>query len=240
MKDDFYLTLKSSIKTSFFPFNNASNFKINLGKSMQLEGNWYVGLSEIHYPFTLYNIRKGNNDFHIVEKTSMGRSTIRPGYYANIDQLSKVLNAFNAEQFSILQGSDKRIEFTLGGESKVFLGKDLASVLGARANYGIVNGTVTHPNIHSPLPHRMYVYCDLIKEQMVNDQHDNLLRVVQFNSKDYVYGLEETKTFGRLHYLPLAKNKFDSVHINIKCDECSNLAFMGGSSIVVLHFRKSS
>ena len=38
-----------------------SNFVTKLSRTLQLDGEWEVGLAEIVYPHTWYNIREGKN-----------------------------------------------------------------------------------------------------------------------------------------------------------------------------------
>ena len=43
----------------YFPDNKTSNFVTKRPRTLQLDGEWKVGLSEIDYPHTWYNIREG-------------------------------------------------------------------------------------------------------------------------------------------------------------------------------------
>ena len=43
----------------YFPDNKTTNFVTKLSRTLQLDGEWEVGLAEIVYPHTWYNIRKG-------------------------------------------------------------------------------------------------------------------------------------------------------------------------------------
>ena len=42
----------------YFPDNKTSNFLTKLPRTLQLDGEWEVGLAEIDYPHTWYNIRR--------------------------------------------------------------------------------------------------------------------------------------------------------------------------------------
>ena len=49
----------------YFPDNKTSNFVTKLSRTLQLDGEWEVGLAEIDYPHTWYNIREGKNSVEI-------------------------------------------------------------------------------------------------------------------------------------------------------------------------------
>lgn len=49
--DQFYLTLPSDSSRSFFPSNTLSKFSTKLAQTIELQGDWCVGLCEISYPY---------------------------------------------------------------------------------------------------------------------------------------------------------------------------------------------
>lgn len=51
-KDQFYITLPSNSSMQFFPDNRTCCFITQLPRTIQLTGDWEVGLAEIHYPLT--------------------------------------------------------------------------------------------------------------------------------------------------------------------------------------------
>lgn len=56
MSDHFYLTLPSNSSMHVFPDNKISHFKTQLPKRISLQGEWELGLAEIHYPFDFVTI----------------------------------------------------------------------------------------------------------------------------------------------------------------------------------------
>ena len=65
MESEFYVTLPSNSSMQYFPDNKTSNFVTKLSRTLQLDGEWEVGLAEIDYPHTWYNIGKGKNSLEI-------------------------------------------------------------------------------------------------------------------------------------------------------------------------------
>ena len=65
MESQFYVTLPSNSSMEYFLDNKTSNFVTKLSRTLQLDGEWEVGLAEIDYPHTWYNIREGKNSVEI-------------------------------------------------------------------------------------------------------------------------------------------------------------------------------
>jgi hypothetical protein len=47
--DDFYLYISSNDSSNLFPGNNTSDFKLYLGKNIELKGEWKCGLKELYF-----------------------------------------------------------------------------------------------------------------------------------------------------------------------------------------------
>ena len=65
MESEFYVTLPGNSSMQYFPDNKTSKFVTKLSRTPQLDGEWEVGLAEIVYPHTWYNIREGKNSVGI-------------------------------------------------------------------------------------------------------------------------------------------------------------------------------
>ena len=85
IESEFYVTLPRNSSMQYFPDNKTSNFVTKLSRTLQLDGEWEVGLAEIDYPYTWYNIRKGKNsvEIYVPDKGFQGIS-IQPGYYEKV------------------------------------------------------------------------------------------------------------------------------------------------------------
>ena len=114
MENNFYIYLPSNIDTNEFPQNVTSHFVTPLPKSLDLSDEWSVGLYEITYPKSWYNIPfhpsnqrtivlyANNYIFHSnppesfadVEKLPMVVKTgqIPFGNYKNVDELIEEIN----------------------------------------------------------------------------------------------------------------------------------------------------
>lgn len=57
----FYLTLPSNSSVNFYPGNTLTRFTTRLHDTVELNGEWEMGLSEIQFPRTWYNIPTGES-----------------------------------------------------------------------------------------------------------------------------------------------------------------------------------
>ena len=83
--------------------------------------------------------------------------------------------------------------------------------------------------------HTLFVYCDLVQPQAVGDTDVPLLRAVGVEGQD---GNVVTKSFQNIHYLPLNRSTFQTIHIYITDDTGRRVPFLQGRVIVKLHFRR--
>ena len=79
----------------------------------------------------------------------------------------------------------------------------------------------------------LYVYCDLVENQIVGNSRDPLLCILPVEG---IFGSIVDKSFISPHYLPLLKKDFSSVYISIKSDTNQPIQFAFGKVIVKLHF----
>ena len=80
-----------------------------------------------------------------------------------------------------------------------------------------------------------YVYCDLVRHQLVGNELAPLLRIVAPSGK---IGDIISKTFHRPFYVPVSKGYISSVEIKITNEDRKPLKFISGKVVCILHFRK--
>lgn len=97
---------------------------------------------------------------------------------------------------------------------------------------------VNASNIEACIPTQMYVYTDIVEPQHVGDVLAPLLRIVNIDNTQYVFGNQIANIFTHPHYIPLLRKEFQQVEIDIRDDLGYYLPFMQGSLNVKLHFRK--
>ena len=52
-----------------YPDNTMAHFKTKLPNRVELDGRWEVGLVEMQYPHTWYNLREGEGEMTIVDSS---------------------------------------------------------------------------------------------------------------------------------------------------------------------------
>jgi hypothetical protein len=140
----------------------------------------------------------------------------------------------------------KNQQLTMGGIAgsqpfQMFMGEKLRYMLGFELNdFSQLTSGGSLIKAKYPVDLRagldaLYIYCDLVTNQVVGHVLAPLLRVVavEGHHDDII-----SKTYTTPHYLPVVKREFDTVEINIKDDRNAPVRFLYGKTIVKLHFRK--
>ena len=92
MESEFYVTLPSNSSMQYFPDNKTLNFFTKLSRTLQLDREWEVGLAEIDYSHTWYNIDEGKNsvEIYVPDKWAQVFST-QHGYYEKVIDVIETL-----------------------------------------------------------------------------------------------------------------------------------------------------
>lgn len=259
----FYLTLPSNTinvhkHTDATDTNPQSDFRIRLPHRINLEGDWEMALVELIYPHSWQNITSSDrNDSYITldilnaSKKLIGLVIPIPtGYYESPSDLIETVNKLVDEQRQMLKltsainfvyepGANRvsfktvdlaafhmaeKIQYILGFERKSYTNLEKVSKITAKYPVDLRGGFES-----------LYLYCDLVQNQIVGNALVPLLRVVTVDGK---YDDIICKTFDSPHYVPLAKHEIDTVEINIKDDENRFVNFLYGKVVVKIHFRK--
>ena len=183
MESEFYVTLPYNSYMQYFPDNKTSNFVTKLSRTLQLDGEWEVGLAEIVYPHTWYNIlgTTGKNsveiyapdNLYLVFKTA--EFSIHLGYYEKVQDVIDALYKAGLSNLTdvVLSYDDtsKRVTVKCGRHVKVKLLGDIARM------FGFLNDTTIRASDEKgftlALPETgnqyFYVYTNIIKSQYHGD-----------------------------------------------------------------------
>jgi hypothetical protein len=93
-----------------------------------------------------------------------------------------------------------------------------------------------HMNLKQP-PTHAYVYCDIVKSNIVGDTFAPLLRIVNMTGNNGQ--AMTTIVFNTLYYMAVGKREFQTIEINIRDDQGELVPFDTGKLNVRLHFRRS-
>ena len=81
----------------------------------------------------------------------------------------------------------------------------------------------------------VYVYCDIIGDQVIGGESWKLLRFLPNETKSF--GTIISKVFDTPQYLPVKTKQFQSVHIKICNQNTEVIKFTRGISMLQLHFK---
>ena len=83
----------------------------------------------------------------------------------------------------------------------------------------------------------LFIYSDICEKQHVGDSMSQLLRTVCVEN-NHKFGDYINATFTQPHYVPVNKNTFQTIELQICDDTGANVLFSSGKIIAKLHFRK--
>ena len=212
----------------------------------QLDGEWEVGLAEIVYPHTWYNIREGKNsveintqdNLYLVFKTA--EFSIQPGYYEKVQDVIDALYKAGISNLTdvVLSYDDtsKRVTVKCGRRVVVKLRGDIARM------FGFLNDTTIRASdekgftLALPETGNQYFY---IYTNIKSQYHGDVVPVLHTVTVKGEHGSYVSKNIERPHYVPLNKKIFDTISINIRDEAGDLVAFEHGKVIITLHFRRS-
>jgi hypothetical protein len=95
MSDQFYLTLPSDSSTAYYPENTIATYATKLPERIGLDGQYEVGLCELVYPHTWFNVDNGGEIYWIgaldTVTNRLVRTYIKSGYYSNGEEFASSL-----------------------------------------------------------------------------------------------------------------------------------------------------
>ncbi len=261
-ESQFFLTLPSNTveATAREVSNNTqSRFQVVLPQKISLGLDWEVSLSEIIYPHSWYNVRSEDGDdivvsFYDHSASFGGKFRVEPGCYEKPTDLVAVMNKA-IERMCITANVSPSFRFSYDAVTRrmmiskllmtglvVEMGEKIRNMLGFEIKSFKKLGVVEHKSVYAKYPidlragfDALYVYCNLIRNQVIGDVLAPLLRVVpvEGHTDDVI-----CRTYNLLHYLPVDVSEFGSVELSIKDDRNQFVPFLYGKVIVKLHFRK--
>lgn len=237
----FYLTLPSNASAHIYRNNQSSNYTTNFPKPIELSEAWEVGLSEITYPHSWYNIKDKDREFYFKKLTEPAKFIkVKKGFYRTVDRLVSELNERlsqnSMEIFLMYNPIHKRVQISGDASGGIKTSGNLAYMLGMGPNKWTYVRDKLFPfpaDIHAGF-YNIFVYTDIISYQRVGDSCVPLLRTVHIDGKD---GDIVTVTYDKPHYVPVSKKYIENILVELKTDQNENIEFTYGKTIVKLHFR---
>ena len=198
MASQFYMTLPSNSAST----NSAAEFLTTLPVNIHLDGEWEVGLAEIIYGNTWFNITNANNiisfysrvlDLDVKIKIATGRYESCLGLLETIantfDERSKTDNinlsrklyfAYNdsVKRCQMMIDTDEIHNLKMSPGIAYMLGFDLEQISLLVTNTGKHTLYAHFPVDMSNSLNHLYIYCDILKPQIVGNVLAPLLQIV--------------------------------------------------------------
>lgn len=250
----------------YFPNNSLACYTTKLPQHFDLSGEWEVGLSEIQFPISWYNINTSETGVHIVSTLDdnskpMHMSDISPppGFYETPDVLIKQINdgiirldKTDTTRF-LFNSISKKISIYFDPNRKknasIKISKILAELMGFSSDtYVSKDGKWVHifPNDKSNYYHGESV-CDLQRGfyslYIYCDIVENVVvgdvkvPLLRVVNINGKEGLTVSRLFNTVQYVPIQRKQFDTIEINIRDDTGRLVPFERGKVVVTLHFR---
>ena len=243
MNNIFYIVLPSNSSSHLFPDNKVSSFKVQLSNPLQLDpSKWEVALSEIQLAHTWYNVRKGKNTLIKTFLKTSSLLQIPEGNYINIKKIVeniKVKDDFSNPIQIKFSDIDQKVKIDVPKDVELrFNGSDIARCFGFDNNAKLDEGTSLSTSISTINIYRsIYVYTDIIENQLTGDYKVPLLRVIPITSK---YGDNVCVRYDKPHFFNVNRSRIQTIEIDLRDDEGELISFEGGRSIVTLVFRRKA
>ena len=255
--NEFYVTLPSNASSmEHFPDNKPEKYQTKLFQPIHLNGKWEVALSEIQYPRTWNTFNeKLQFGYQYIDKLDKAKDFIYhkldKGHYPSVASLIKRINRTLTEEWIdkikfTYDPYKRRVNLKLAKNVVMYFNDDkLMRALGfsmsqfnglffqSSKDYSKSVEAINPPDLRFGR-YALFIYTDISESVFVGDSHVPLLRIVPIEGKD---DSVITKTYDKLHYVPLLKNHFDSIEIHITDDMGNFYNFQYGKVIVKLHFR---
>ena len=134
--------------------------------------------------------------------------------------------------------TSKRVTVRCAKGTILELREDIARMFGYLDNRSIRTSDKKESTLALPETGNQYfyVYSDIIKSQYHGDVVFPVLRTVTVQGE---HGRYISKNSERPHHVPLNKNIFDTISINIRDETGDLVCFEHGKVIITLHFRRS-
>ncbi len=248
--DEFYVTLPSNSSFAYYPNNTLNDFTTKLFKPIDLPGEWEVALTEISFPLTYYNIVEPFNEIRYSGDGSadtLKTIELPPGYYHDLEELFVIVHdrmddLGKANIKMVLNKNTQKVRVRLKNNAFIVLQPELAAML------GFVDQPSELLTLHilntkeGDLPvdpsgglHALYLYTDIIEDQLVGDAYAPLLRIVHTDNRRR--GNIDVRTFHSPHFVKVRMNRFDTITVRIRRDTGEKIWFQRGKIVVKLCFR---
>jgi len=246
---------------NYYPKNTLTRYTTRLENAISLTGDWEVGLFEIQYPHSWFNLERNDavfaytHNIDAVGRVERQQSGMRlpSGYYDTPMELAQAITEVLEENMVKYQPIalpkfryspiTNRIHTAMPKSTIIGFSPTLCSMLGIGNRQNPIKNISTSTSIDFIGENACdvnrgfsaaYVYCNILEHIPVGHTKAPLLRIVSVSGKR---GDIVRTTYEKPLYVPLQQKSFDSIEIDIRSDTGDPIPFESGKVIVTLHFR---
>lgn len=257
----FHVTLPSNSSPILYADNTTASFKVELAQRMELKGEWSMALVEVQYPSTLATVLEQNSWIKVYRDTKEGKVhlhtyTIPTGTYPFgfdfVQTLRRVLTPVGdipanraGKNSTVEEKPDGRLTlnpFPDFEEGSFEFSLTLALQLGLPGTgpFRCTDGVkaLRPPDLKIGTPPQMFIYTNIIKDQIVGHTSAPLLRTIP-TSSDAKYGAITTYRCDNPLYFELSARSFTTVEVDIRTHSGALMPFDSGTLTLVCHFQKT-
>lgn len=221
-----------------------SYFQVSLPKRVTLVGEYEVSLWELSYPSDLHTIVTDNeSEVKISYVSTVGEPTtstfkIPIKCYHSLRDFIDMINDHIAEftkNISLEIDDDGKVNvFAKSYADQIVFSPLIQDILGLKAN--VINGKSYGCFLPNMLQQQNFlnVCVDIVQPMFFGKKQIQLIRRFQHEPSRRRYVL---KTFSEPMYLPLLRNDFDTVTVQITNDYGNPISFDRGTIFMILHIR---
>ena len=173
----FHITLPSDSSLAYYPNNTVARFTTKLSQPIYLTGEYEVGLSELIFPHSWYNLDNSTRQYWVGVKPE-GREVrhcyLKSGYYTDGTVLANELTKQYTKVFADIADFSVKFSFNVItnkfmidvlSKSQLYMSSELQKLLGvvigtsASGNQTVFSQNVFELNRGLNL---VYIYCDII------------------------------------------------------------------------------
>ena len=243
----FYLTLQSNVDEK----SHICDFRTYLGHSISLPpGKWEVALTDLSYTGGIVYLKTGDLGYSLIHKKDdeIDDSFTTIDITSEKELIAYFQNAFPGSTFNT-DGKLFEYKFLLPNDTSLQFSEKLSYMLGTEPGKELRFESQVKRSSDSTIctgkgkelmflqggNTKMFVYCDLIRPQLLANTMAPCLRVVGYDSKPRETVIRE---FINPHFYDLAVSEFESVHIYILNEVGEIFPLQFGNVSLTLKFRE--
>ena len=250
--ENFKINFVNNISNDYFPNNTTSDFRVKLPYPLDFSHkNIEVGLTSIHFPNKIVNIRHNYNQIQIFRYKTKFKPIILPSkYYTTVHEIidfihlqtkkylfTKKIDGISTKIRGIeIKFSDKKVSISLKRKFRIFLGSDICDILGIPFSQNSFTGDITGGIVENALsvPNSVFVLLDIIRDQYFGDKKMKIIKTIFCSNKSNV----TSKSFYPIEYCDLHKTHFESFNIKFVDAKMKLIKFVDEKIFMQLHFQE--